>query len=357
MPTTMSFADLHIINDQDDKSLQRVAILEKPYSLKLAKAEIPEPGPEEVRVKIIFVGICGSDLEAFRGTRKPEFISFPARLGHEVAGIIDKVGTQVHGLAAGMKVVCRYVWGAFAEYITCRPFNIQVMPDEFSLKSISLMEIMPGVIHTAELSEIDSGTSVLIMGQGVSGLMLTQILSLYSPKELVVTDLKTRNLEFAKQYGATKAICLPDSDTSTADFLKQEYPDGFDVVIPCLLEGDCVMDAVNITRVGGKVVLYGGIGTARQPFDFFKVHRRRVSIISTEPRRDIDMYRYFKEAVSLVKDGLIHTDQYIDRIYPLEEIQEAFMMRNDNSNDIIHVLIDVRNQNDKSALGGEFDER
>lgn len=114
MPTMMSSADLEIISEVTDKTLQNVAILEQPYKFNLIKATIPEPDDYELRVKVVYVGICGSDLEAYRGIRKPEFISFPARLGHEVAGIIDKVGKHVHGLKAGMKVACRYVWGAYA---------------------------------------------------------------------------------------------------------------------------------------------------------------------------------------------------------------------------------------------------
>ena len=73
-------------------------------------------------------GICGSDLEAYRGTRQPEFMSFPMRLGHEVSGTIDKVGSQVLGVVVGDKVATRYVWGALAEYIVCKPFNVIVLP-------------------------------------------------------------------------------------------------------------------------------------------------------------------------------------------------------------------------------------
>ena len=74
-----------------------------------------------------------------------------------------------------------------------------------------------------------------------------------------------------------------------------------------------------------------------EPFDFFKVHRKRLSILSTEPRSDIDMRRFYQEAVQLVLDGLINTKQMI---YPLSQIQEAFELRNDKSDDkSIHVLI------------------
>lgn len=323
---------------------QTVAILEKPYCLKLAYAMIPEPKDDEIRIKIKYVGICGSDLEAYRGTRKAEFISSSKRLGHEVAGTIDKVGKNVKTLKIGQKVACRYVWGAYAEYIVCKPFNVQVMPDDFDMLDISLIEILPGVIHAAELSQCDSGKNILITGQGVSGLMLTQIFSLYSPKNLVVTDLKDRNLEFSKRYGATRTYKIPTPNTPTMSIVGKDFPDGFDVVVPCLLEGNSVYDAVECARTGGKVVLYGGIGRCNEPFDFFKVHRQRVEILSTEPKRDIDMYRYFKEGISLVRDGLVKTGEYIDKIYPLAEIQAAFEERNDKTKNSIHIVIDAEKQ-------------
>ena len=80
-----------------------------------------------------------------------------------------------------------------------------------------------------------------------------------------------------------------------------------------------------------------------EPFDFFKVHRKRLSILSTEPRSDIDMRRFYQEAFQLVLDGLINTKQMITHIYPLSQIQEAFELRNDKSDDkSIHVLIQCK---------------
>ena len=87
---------------------QRVAILARFGEMELAYAAIPEPGPTQVRVKITYVGICGSDLEAYRGSRAPEFMTTPARLGHEVAGVLDKVGSKVVGLRVGDQVTVRH---------------------------------------------------------------------------------------------------------------------------------------------------------------------------------------------------------------------------------------------------------
>ncbi len=337
--TKMTMPSFDYMEKGADNS-QKVAVLNSSYDISIRYARIPQAKDGEVRVKIKWVGICGSDLEAYRGTRSPEFISTPARLGHEVAGVIDQVGPNVRGLKVGDQVTCRYVWGAFAEYIVCRPFNIKVLPPEFPLEAISLIEILPGIIHAAELGEIDQTKNVLIMGQGVSGLILTQVVSLYSPRNLVVTDLFDKNLRLAKKYGATHTYKISSEDTSTLDILGKDFPDGFDVVIPCLLEGDGMVDALDCCSSGAKIVMYGCIGVCNTPFDFFKLHRKRAEIYSTEPRRDIDMRRFFQEGLQLVVDGIVDTNEIIDQRIPLSEIDKAFAIRNRANSDVIHVLVD-----------------
>lgn len=339
MPTHMVVADLKLVSS-DHPNSQKIAILNKPYDISTTFAEIPEAGDGEIRVKIKWVGVCGSDVETYRGQRQPEFLTTPTRLGHEVAGTIDQVGAHVVGLKVGDKVTCRYVWGAFAESIVCTPFNVKVLPPDFPLIEISLIEILPGVIHAIELGQIDQAKNVLITGQGVSGLVLTQVARLFSPKNLVVTDLKQRNLDLAKKYGATHTYLIPTPDTPTMDVVGKDFPDGFDVVIPCLLNGDGMVDAIDCCAVGARLVMYGCIGMCTKPIDFFKVHRRRLEIYSTEPRRDIDMRRYFQEGVQMVLDGLVNTSEMITHTVPLSEINRAFQLRDDKTNDAIHVLVD-----------------
>lgn len=340
MAKKMQLADFEFVEKGHPRS-QLVATLDKPRSFSLGYAVIPEPEDDEIRVKIIYVGICGSDIETYRGTRSAEFVSLPVRLGHEVAGVVDKVGREVMGIRVGDKVACRYIWGAFAQYIVCKPFNVKVTPELIPMKDISLLEVLPGVIHTAELARISSNMSVLIMGQGVSGLVLTQVLSLYGPKQLAVTDLHDKKLALSRKYGATHTYKIPDPGTATMDIVGADFPDGFDVVIPCLLEGDGMIDAIDCAAFCGKIVMYGCIGVCSKPVDFFKVHRKRLEIYSTEPRRDIDMRRFFQEGLQMSLDGVINTSEMITHVFPLEKISEAFQLRDDKTNrDAIHILIE-----------------
>lgn len=309
-------------------------------SIGVKRALVPEPKENEVRVKVKWVGICGSDVEVFRGAREPEFLSYPTRLGHEVAGVIDRVGSHVIGLKPGDHVALRYVWGAFAEYVCCSPFAVKVLPKELPLIEGSLIEVLPGVIHAAELGQIGPTKNVLITGQGVSGLVLTQVVSLFSPRNLVVTDLYEEKLALSRKYGANYTYRIPSERTPTMEVVGADFPDGFDVVIPCLLEGAGMVDAINAAAQNGKIVMYGCIGTCHVPVDFFKVHKKRLDIHSTEPKRDIDNRRLFDEALRLVLDGLINTKEMITHIVPLSEIGRAFRLRNEPGGSTIHVMVD-----------------
>lgn len=335
----MSVPPMNIVESDEVGNTQLCAVLETVGDISLKRAYVPEPTPDEVRIKIIWVGICGSDVEVFRGAREAEFISFPTRLGHEVAGIIDKVGENVIGLKVGDRVSLRYVWGAFAEYICCTPFSVKVLPDDFPLIEGSLIEVLPGIIHAAEIANVDPGKDVLIMGQGVSGLVMTQVISLFSPRNLVVTDLYEEKLELARKYGATHTYRLPSADTKTMDIVKRDFPGGFDIVIPCLLEGDGMVDAIDAAAQNGKIVMYGCIGTCHKPLDFFKIHKKRLDIFSTEPKRDIDNRRFFDEGLKLVLDGLVNTKEMITHIVPLKEIKHAFELKRNHSGGVIHVMI------------------
>ena len=90
--------------------------------------------------------------------------------------------------------------------------------------------------------------------------------------------------------------------------------------------------------------MYGCIGMCHKPVDFFKVHRRRLEIYSTEPRRDIDMRRYFEEGVQMVLDGLVNTSEMLTHTVPLSQVSRAFSLRDDKTNDVIHVLVDCDTQ-------------
>ena len=155
-----------------------------------------------------------------------------------------------------------------------------------------------------------------------------------------MTDLKERNLELARRYGATHAYRMPTPQTPTMEVAGEDFPAGFDVVIPCMMVGHGMIDAVDAAAVCGRIVMYVRIETCDRPFDFYKVHYKRLTIHTTEPRRDIDMWRFFQEGVQLVMDGLVNTAGILTHEVPLSRIDQALALRDDQANDAIHMLVD-----------------
>jgi len=196
--------------------------------------------------------------------------------------------------------------------------------------------------HAADRAAIDNDTRVLITGQGVSGLIMTQVIARCRPAVLAVTDLFDGKLKLARSYGATRAYRVATTSTPTRQALGDAFPDGFDVVIPCVLSGDGVADAVDMAAQNGRVIMYGGLSPASRPVDYFRVHRRRLDIYSTEPKTDADMRRYFETASALVSAGDIRVADMITHRIGLDEIDRAFELKRKPSGDVIHVMIDCR---------------
>jgi threonine dehydrogenase-like Zn-dependent dehydrogenase len=107
------------------------------------------------------------------------------------------------------------------------------------------------------LGQITAHTDVIITGQGVSGLVITQVIKQFSPRSLVVTDLKAANLALARKYGATHTYLMDHEHQATMDKVGKDFPNGFEVVIPCLLDGDMMSDALDLLAIAGRIVAYG----------------------------------------------------------------------------------------------------
>lgn len=318
----------------------RSFILRAPRELEAVDVPLPEPSSFEVRVRIAHVGVCGSDVEAYLGHRKPEFLSDPPMLGHEPSGVIDSIGSHVTGLKVGDRVTTVGVWGCFSEYILARPENVLKLAPEIPLLDGSLMEVLPGIIKAATKTGITGAHDVLILGQGLSGLQLTRMVALNGCKNLIAVDLFDEKLELAREFGATHTINAQKEDV--AKRVNEIVPGGVDITIMATLDGNDVPRAVDWTRFNGKIVLYGSIGPC-EGIDFFRVHSKGISIIkeTTENQGLLEHRRLWREAMQLVADGILVPDRLRTHILPLDELPQAMELRATPRADVIHVVLET----------------
>lgn len=198
----------------------QVAYVHGPHDLRLDDVQTPQPGPDDVVVRVGAVGVCGSDLGylAMGGVGMPAGQPFP--LGHEFSGVIETVGDAVRGWSAGEKVVVNPLYnlignggpeGGFADRILIRgvasePGSLLRIPDSMSLDTGALVEPLAVALHGINRSGAVPGSKVAIFGAGPIGLCAVAGLTYRGIKDVVVFDLSAYRRERAMAMGALAAI-------------------------------------------------------------------------------------------------------------------------------------------------------
>lgn len=196
---------------------------------------VPEPEDDEVRIKVIYCSICGSDTHTLTG-HLGEFeestrAMLPMPFGHEVSGIIHKAGPKAEALGyhVGKKVIVNYAkychacdncrsghenlcpniqfcMNGFAEYAVYHVSQVFLLPEDYDLKASALIEPLTIALAAAEQARISYGKSVAIFGAGGIGLMLVQLARLAGASTITAFDLVEDKCELAKKLGADYAF-------------------------------------------------------------------------------------------------------------------------------------------------------
>lgn len=231
---------------------------------------LPEPGDDEVRIKVIYSSICGSDAHTLTG-HLGEFEQMtksmlPMPFGHELSGIIDKVGPKAaaYGYREGEKVVANYArycyscdqcrsghenlcanvqfcMNGFAEYACFHVSQVFKLPEQQDLRTACLIEPLTVALAVAEQAKLSWGKSVAIMGAGGIGLMLVQLARLSGASDITVFDLVEEKRELAQRLGADHAF--DPRDEGAVDRAIAAAGGKYDSV----LEGTGAMSAANLT--------------------------------------------------------------------------------------------------------------
>lgn len=321
----------------------RASYLVKPGSLELREVPVPEPGKEEVLIKVRAALTCGTDLKAY--LRGHPMIPMPGVCGHEFSGVVAKTGEGVTEFKSGDEIMavhsapclaCRYcrkelfnlcenimtskVMGAFAEYILLPSHiaqqNLFHKPPHLSFEEAAFLEPLSCVVHGMQGVEIRRGDTVLVIGTGPIGLLHLLLLK-QKGATVVITGLEQERLDLAKQLRADAAI-LPSGLKS---FIP-EYTNGLgvDTVFECTGQIDVWESSVDYVRRGGTVVLFGGVkqGTV-VTYDTYRLHYDELTLkgVFHFTPRDV------KKAYELLTGGTIRVAPLISGSYPLEGLPAA----------------------------------
>jgi L-iditol 2-dehydrogenase len=323
----------------------KAAVQYGPGDVRVEEIPEPQPGLDEVKVKIEYCGVCGTDLEIFAGSfglmKTEGWPKGPKIEGHEASGTIVALGSEVkQGYHVGQRVAmnfrsscgacyycrnkmehfCEHVAmgsGAFAEYAVYKESAIYPLANYISFAKGALLEPLTVALHVTDLAEIKTGSSVAISGAGTIGLLAIQLAARSGAAPLMVSEPVAGKRELAMRFGADATVDPLVGDLVAAG-MELTQGRGFDTVIEASGNLRAAAQALELVGRCGTVVWAGVYPyEATIPVNPFDLYARELTIKSAM----VSPYSFPRSVNLLPKLDL---EAIVTHTYALDDIVEAF---------------------------------
>jgi len=325
--------------------LKALVKLKPEEGLWLTDVPEPQPGPNDIKIKIRKTAICGTDVHIFNWDEwSRKTIATPLVIGHEYSGEIVALGKEVCGYAVGDRVsgeghitcghcrncragkthLCRNTAGvgvnrpgAFAEYLVIPAFNAFKLSRAISDEVAAIFDPLGNAIHTA-LSFDLTGEDVLISGAGPIGLMAAAVCRHVGARHVVISDINEYRLELARGMGVTRAINAA-SQTPRGVMAELGMTEGFDVGLEMSGAPLAFGNLLEAMNHGGKVALLGFLPRSTQ-IDWGDIILKGLFIKGIYGR---EMFETWYKMAALTQGGLDVTPVITHRCH-VDEFQKGF---------------------------------
>lgn len=304
--------------------------------------ELPEPrlGDDEVLIRPLYSGVCGSELHFYQRGLDPGLPPPPRLLGHEFAGIVHATGRAVTSVRPGDRVTgvpwapcgrCGYcrrglvhhctakrpITGSFAERMVVAESAVYLVPPEIPLRRAALAEPVSCAVWALDQAGLRSGETVVIVGAGPLGLILLLLAQWSGAAQTIVAEFSPVRRDLAAQLGATHVV---DPRTQDLPARVRDVTDGLgaDVALEVVGHPAALRSALDCVRHSGTVVVVGvADAAATLPLAPFEVYRRELTIRGSYTR----CHTYDRTLNWLRRAEF---DRLISHELPLEEIVAGF---------------------------------
>jgi 2-desacetyl-2-hydroxyethyl bacteriochlorophyllide A dehydrogenase len=341
------------------KQYTRAAVLEAPRRFNIIDRPAPLAAPGEVVVRIASTAVCHTDLSIFTGDHPG--VKYPVVLGHESTGVVESLGDGVGGLAAGQHVIInpiiscghcdsckrgaeqlcrnaglfgREVDGSMCEFVHLPVRYLHALPDGMSLADATLIETLATVRHAQDRLGIKAGESVVVLGQGTTGLLHTRLAVLAGATVIAISRTKWK-LDMATQMGAQHALDT-GAEKAVDEVLRLTGGSGADIVIDTAGGASTLMASIEMLRPGGRLAPYAVSHECCTQFTTFPLYFKEISIIGSRALNPTDM----APSIELVAGGKIDVAGFVSATYPLARAAEAFDEYERNPGKVLRIVID-----------------
>ena len=339
----------------------KASVCYKQNDLRTEDLPIPEISDNEVLIKMLACGLCGTDIQKIRG----DSVNKPTVLGHEVVGEIVKKGKNVSKFEIGDRVItaihvpcftCHYCNkghyticeqfrtnnidpGGFAEFIRIPKLHLNHLTHKVSNnvtdEEATLIEPIACCLHGLKQADIRPNDSVLIMGAGTIGILHAQLAKIKGANKVIVSDMSEFKLQKALKVGCDYAINIKEKNIKD-EVNKITDGQGVDVIVIAAGVSSLVADAVNMVRRAGKIIVFSGFDKNKLvTLDVSRFFKDEISIIGTY---SVTPYE-FPEALDLLEKRKLNTKEMITHVYPLNKLSEAIDISTNPEQPVLKVII------------------
>lgn len=324
------------------------ALVLKEYR-KFALEEFPVPTiqPDEVLVRVRACGICGSDVHGMDGSSGRRIP--PIVMGHEASGVIEEVGTGSTNWKKGDRVTfdstvsCGACWhcqrgevnlcenrrvlgvscgdyrrhGAFAEFVAVPARILYRLPDNLTFEQAAMVEAVSIAVHAVERTPLKLNAAVTVVGSGMIGLLVVQVLRARGCGKIIAIDLEENKLQLAKRLGATDTIPAnaPDLQEKIRALTSGR---GADAAFEVVGISPTVKTAIDSVRKGGSVTLVGNL-KPQVELPLQAVVTRELTLIGT-----CGSAGEYPACLDLIASGKVNVTDFVSATPPLEEGAQWF---------------------------------
>lgn len=346
------------------KNTMKVAVMLGIGRMGFEERPIPEVKPNEILVKLEYVGVCGSDIHYYETGRIGNYIVQPPfMLGHESAGIVVKVGPDVKHLKVGDKVAlepgktcghchfCREgkynlcsdvvffatppVDGVFAEYVAHEADLCFKLPENVDTLEGALIEPLAVGFHAANQGEAHAGQTAVIFGAGCIGLVSLMALKAEGVNTIYVVDIMEKRLEKALEVGAT-AVINSNKVNPIEEINKLTAGEGVNLVIETAGMEITTRQAINVARKGSNILLVGYSKSGEMTLPISLAIDKELTFKSVFRYRHI-----YPMAIEAVASGKIDLRSIVTNIFDFDDIQNAMDMSVSDKSNIVKSVIKI----------------
>lgn len=320
--------------------------------------DIKSPAKGEVRIKVAYSGVCGTDVHIYHGMMDKR-VSIPVTIGHEMSGTIDAIGEGVSGYKIGDKVVVRPLDdrgvkasdkgfnhicedlkfigidspGSMQQYWNVPAFTLHKLKDETDLKLAALIEPLSVAVHDVRLSELKDGETAVILGGGPIGLLVAMVAK-ETGAHVIVSEVNENRIAKAKELGLN---AVNPMKIDLVEYVKEETEGRrADVVFEVAGVQPALDVMTEVAGIRGRILMVAIHGQKKE-IDLFKFFWKELKLIGARVYEKED----YERAIDLITKNELPFEEMITDVQPLTKIQQVFE-NIDNNPDGMKVLMDCQ---------------